>query len=222
MKKKPTTLGEKRIKDLALLGANEEYREDMDKLLKKYSSISKDNIILDGKRELEFIQDPKALEMTKDYIELMNKYDIGWLFYMLMPYVIQKGYFSILANGEKMKFDFDEATKHVLECSGFKVVEDEKECITLKLYKGIKTKDAQKLLAGALKNLNKESVRKSANNQDRDIEIVKLKDKSKKTQDIVKIINEKYPKQQISYQDVSRLASRTKTRAKKNVPNKDS
>ena len=154
MQKNTHPLGEKHISDLALLAANDDYKADMDKLSKKYNLAFKGKI-LDGKKELEFIQDPKSIEMAREYIELMNKYGITWLYYMLMPFFVEKGYFSVLANGEQMKFNIKEATNHVLACSGINVVENEKEYVTIKVFKGATAKDIQKMLPNILKPLNK-------------------------------------------------------------------
>jgi len=225
MKKETPTLGKKRINDLVLLSANDEYKADMSNLLRKYNLSSKNELLLDGKKELEFVQDPKSIEMVRDYIELMNKYGITWLYYMLMPYIVEKGYFSILASGEQMKFDINEATKYVISCSGINVVENEKEFVTVKIPKDATTKDVKEMWL-KLKNDSGEKARskKTSKNQKRDLEISRLRTKGLTGEEVAKKINTnpKYANQKITYQEVYRIDSRIKARAKKNMPNKES
>jgi len=223
MQKDTHPFGEKHVRDLALLNANDEYKADMEKLSKKYN-LNSNSMVLDGKKELEFIQDSKSLEMTLEYIELLNKYNMGWLFYALMPHFVDKGYFSVLATGEQIKFDIKEATKHVLACSGINIVEDEKEFVTLKISKDATAKDVQKMWLEIKNNSSKKGGRKkTSQNQARDLEILRLRNKGLKAKEIVEKINgnPKYADQKIPYQEVYRIISRLKTRAKNNIPHRD-
>jgi hypothetical protein len=225
MKKKEYPFGEKIVRDLLLLGANDEYEADMKRLLKKYNPPSDKNQTIDGKEELEFLKSPKSREMTKEYLEIMDKYGLAALFDFLINYLFEKGHIANIIQGKNIKFDSQELVNNLLLNSGIKVEDKKEEYITLNVYSDTTIKDMQKNWPKIKELLNKKVGRKKeSKNLKRNLKILSLKNQGLKAKEIVEKINSnpEFKNQKISYQEVSRTIIRLKTKARKNMPHKDS
>lgn len=221
MSKKNYPFGEKNIRDLYLLGANDEYKAEMERILKKYNPPS-DRKIIDGKKELDFIQSPKSREMAREYLEIISKYNLAWLCDFLISYIIKEGYLVKVVKGENIKFDAKKMTRHLLSSSGIKMIDKDKEYVTLTIHKDTSIKDIQKFWP-EIKKIST-SRKKKGYNLIRDLEIYRLKNNGLKAKEITNKINSnpRFKEQKIQYQEVSKIIKRLKTRAQKNIPHKDS
>jgi len=224
MPKNKFPFGEKNVRDLYLLGANDEYKEDIKKLYKKYS-ISSECEEISGKESLEILEDPKSMEFFKETIELMQKYNISNTFGLLIALLSKKGYLAKVAKGKKINVDVEEITNFLLSSSGIKMTDKGKAYFSLNIYSDTTIKDIQKQWPMIKSMLGKKKRRsKQSKNLKRDLEILRLKNAGKKANEISKIINNdfRFSKQKITYQEVSRIIKRLKEKARKNMPDKDS
>lgn len=216
--------GQKVLQDLLLLAANDEYKADMEKLQKKYSLPSIDDQTLDGKEELEFLKSPKLIEMIKDYLDLMDKYRMSYIFYYLMSFILDNGHLVKALQGEKVNIDTKEIASQLLLSSGIQIIKNN-QGVTLNLLPGVTIKDVQKIWPEISSYLNKNTTRKKgSDNLERDLEILKLKNKGLKAREITSKINSdpRFKDKKISYQEIYRIIKKLKSKAKKNMPHKDS
>lgn len=225
MQKNQYPFGEKIVRTLLLLAANDEYKAEMKQLSKKYNPPSEENQIIDGKEELAFLKSPKCREMTKEYLEIMDRYGLAALVDFLINHLFENGHLAKIIQGENIKVDSNEIVSNLLLSSGIKVVDEKKEYVTLNIYADTSIKDIQKCWPEIKKKLNQGNGRKKeSNNLERDLKILSLKNKRLKAKEITAIINSdpKFSKQKISYQEIYRIVKRLKTKAQKNMPHKDS
>jgi hypothetical protein len=205
-----------------LLGANDKFKADIERLKRKYNPPTDENQTIDGKEELEFLQTPKSREITKEYLELMEKYDLTGLVDFMMIYLVESGHLAKIIQGEKIEVDSGEITNHLLLSSGIKIVDRKKDYATINIYPETTIKDIEKCLPEIKKSLNKKTGRKiESPNLERDLKILSLKNQGLKAGEIAKRINANsdFKDQKITYQDVSRIVKRLKTKARNNVPN---
>lgn len=225
MPKKKHLFGKKVVNDLLLLGANEAYKTDIKRLSKKYNPPDEDDLSVDGKKELEFLQSPKSREMTKEYLEMMDKYGMTELFDFLMQYIIEKKHIVDIMQGKNIELDPNDAVEYLLSNSGIKVVEKKKEYLTLNIYSDTALKDIQQQWPEIKELLNKKAGRKKeSKNLKRDLKILSLKNEGLRAMEIKNKINSDpdFGDQKITYQEVSRIIKRLKVKAQKNMPHKNS
>jgi hypothetical protein len=225
MKKNNYSFGEKLISDLLLLVANDKFKADMKKLSRKYKPPSPDeNQYIDGKEEMEFLKSLDLIEMTREYSDVINKYNPE-LFDYLIKYLFEKGYMAKIIQGEKIKIDPDELTDHLSSESGIKLIDKKRKYLTLNVYADTTIKDIQKNWTEIKKVFKKENSRKKvSDNLKRDLRVLSLKNKGLKAKEITLKINTdpKFKNKKITYQEVSRIIKRLKEKAQKNMPHKDS
>ena len=225
MKKNNYPFGKKLISDLLLLVANDKFKADMKKLSRKYKPPHPDeNQYIDGKEEMEFLKNLDLIEMTREYSEVMNKYNPE-LFDYLIKYLFEKGYMAKIFQGEKIKINPDELTDHLSSESGIKLIDKKRKYLTLNVYADTTIKDIQKNWPEIKKVFKKENSRKKvSDNLKRDLRVLSLKNKGLKAKEITLKINTdpKFKNKKITYQEVSRIVKRLKEKAQKNMPHKDS
>lgn len=225
MQKKKYPFGKKIVQDLLLLAANDEYKAEMKRLSKKYNLPSSENQIIDGKEELNFVKSPQCREMTKEYLEIMDRYGLAALFDFLINYLFENGHLAKAIQGEDINVDSNEIVSNLLLSSGIKVVDEKKEYVTLNIYADTTIKDIQKFWPKIKKMLSKGNDRKKeSNNLERDLKILSLKNKGLKAKEITEKINSdpRFSNQKVTYQEISRIGKRLKAKAQKNMPHKDS
>ncbi|MDX9913887.1 MAG: hypothetical protein RBS77_04875 [Candidatus Moranbacteria bacterium] len=225
MQKNQYPFGEKIVRTLLLLGANDKYKAEMKRLSKTYNPPSSENQIINGKEELEFLKSPQCREMTKEYLKIMDKYGLAALFDFLINYLFEKGHLAKAIQGKNIKVDARELVSDLLLSSGIKVVDKKKEYVTLNIYADTTIKDIQKNWPEIKKALNKGNDRKKGSTKlERNLKVLSLKNKGLKAKKIADEINSdpEFSNQKITYQEVSRIVKRLKTKAQKNMPRKDS
>jgi hypothetical protein len=223
--KKKYPFGKKVVDELLLLGANDDFKAELDNFSKKYNPPADDDSGIDGKKEVEFMQNSRIFYMIKECMEIMEKYRLTKLFDYMMWYLLENKQLAQLLQGEKVKFDSDAMIKHLVESSGIKIVEKNNDYVTINIHADTTIKDIQQYWPEIKKSLNTKTGRKKVSkNTERNLRMLSLSNQGSTATEIVKIINldPKFKNNPITYQEVSRTISRLKEKAKTNIPNKES
>jgi hypothetical protein len=223
--KKKYPFGKKVVDELLLLGANDAFKVEMDNFSKKYNPPADDDSGIDGKKEVEFMQNSRIFYMIKECMGIMEKYKLTKLFDYMMWYFLENKILAQMLQGEKVKFDSDAMIKHLVESSGIKIVEKNNDSININIHAGTSIKDMQQFWPEINKSLNKKtSGKKISKNLERDLRMLSLSNQKFKSMDIMKIINSdpNFKNNPITYPEVSRTIKRLKAKATNNSANKDS
>ncbi len=223
--KKKYPFGEKVVSKLLLLGANDDFKLEMDNFSKKYNPPADDDSGIDGKKEVEFMQNSRIFYMIKDCMSIFEKHGLTKLFDYLMWYFLENKQLAQMLQGEKVKFDMDAMMKHLFESSGIKVVEKSNDYVTFTMHVDTSLDDINQYWPEIKKCSNKKTGgKKISKNLERDLRMLSLSNQKFKSMDIMKIINSdpKFKDNPISYPEVSRTIKRLKAKAKNNSANKDS
>ena len=86
--KKKYPFGKKVVDELLLLGANDDFKLAMDNFSKKYNPPADDDSGIDGKKEIEFMQNSRIFYMIKECMGIMEKYRLTKLFDYMMWYFV--------------------------------------------------------------------------------------------------------------------------------------
>jgi hypothetical protein len=222
MQKKAFTFGEKLVQEISLLRAREDFMSDVKEIQYKYGFpiAMKDRSEFESDVECDYWYEQIAsINCSKEVDKLIEKYN---LMVVHDPFLNTFIKFGILESNP------DKFVEKFYLNGWFKIVDDEKNYINLQIYPGTTIKDIQKRwpdIKEALDRMRKTGSRKNrSKNIDRDLEIKKLRNEGKTCTKIAKMINldERFKDNKITYQEVSRIISRLKNKAKRNVPNKES
>lgn len=216
--------GEKILQALYLLRANDSFKTDFMKLLKKYDFPSDDESI-DGTEMLDFLKNPNSMYFFKEAIDLIYKYNLQVVFAILIGFLAESGIFVQTLQGGKVDIDLEAMDEYLLSSSGVKITGKSKESLTLNIQSGATSKDLQNFMSENKDSLNKKSKRiKQSINSERDYEVLRLRIAGKKYREIAKKINRDprfAKKKKLNYQDISLIIKRLKDKAK-SISHKDS
>lgn len=224
MAKKKHPFGEKIVRDLYLLRANDEYKAEMKKIDKKYNPPA-DEDVLDGKKELEFLQNPGYVEFIKESLGVISKFNQEIIIGHLVSFLVDKGHFAEIAKGGSVKMDLEEMKEYLLSKSGIKTTGKIKGYTMLAIPTDATEKEVQKYWSEHKKLRGEKITRnKQSKNEERDYEILRLQIAGKKYREIAKEINDDprfAKKKSINSEDVSVIIKRLKDKAK-SITDKDS
>ncbi len=229
------TSKDKVYQELLLLTANDEFMKDVNKLRKKCEKESE--YFLDENKEKFFADYSQTNNYQKDVEELRDKYKLSRLYqFPLYMFCDGKGEMPDLRSLKGLwKTDKLERV-YTLKDPGvlidwaeidpsfpLKAIESQLEShVVLKIYPETTKKDFIEAWPKISKERDRlfgiESIRNSKRaNLTRDLFIHKLKNKGKTCVEITKTINgdERFKKQKISYEEVSKIIQRLKKRAKR-------
>jgi hypothetical protein len=224
MAKKKFLFGEKNAQDLLLLAGNKEFKPAINNLHKKFGLSSFDGEI-DGKEQLEFMQDPKVIEFFKDSQEFIDKFNLSNIFSILIATLVKRGHFARIIKGEKVDLSVDEIMDILRESLGVKITDKGKNYTTITINSDTTIEDIRKCWPEIQKSLGKKSGRKKrSNNLERNLYIKALKDKGLKPRDIVEKVrkSKKFRGEIVGYEEVPKIANAVEAKAAKNVPDKES
>jgi hypothetical protein len=224
MPKKKYPFGEKVVRNLYLTRANDEYKADLKKIDKKYNPPADEDVI-DGKKELEFLQDPKYMEYITESLGVINKHKKEVVFGQLVSYLAEKGHLAEIAKGGKVKMDLEEMNEYLLSRSGVKITEKIKGYTTLTIPSDATEKEVKEYWAEHKKMQGAKITRnKQSQNEERDYEVLRLQIAGEKYKDIAYAINHD-PRfanmKRIDPENVSVIIKRLKDKAK-SITDKDS
>jgi hypothetical protein len=224
MPKKKNSFGEKIVRNLYSLRANDEYKADMKKVGKKFNPPDDEDVI-DGKEELEFLQDPKYMEYITESLGVISKHKKEVVFGQLISFLVEKGHLAEIAKGGKVKMDLEEMKEYLLSRSGIKITEKIKGYTTLTIPFDATEKEVQKYWSEHKKSQGAKMTRnKQSQNEERDYEVLRLQISGEKYKDIAYTINHD-PRfanmKRIDPENVSVIIKRLKDKAK-SITHKDS
>jgi hypothetical protein len=179
---------------------------------------------VDGKKEVEFMQNSGMIYMIKECMAIFEKYGQTKLFDYLLWYFLENKQLAQMLQGEKIKFDTDAMMKHLVESAGIKVAAKNNDYMTLIMHVDTSLNDIEQYWPEIKKLKDKKTGgKKISKNLERDLRILSLNNQGFKAMDIMKIINTdpKFKENPIAYQEVSRTIKRLKAKAKNNSANKD-